>query len=295
MTVGAALRLVAIMGLWAACFPLITIGLNLAPHLAFATMRAALAGLCLLLLGVILHRPVPSGARIWGLIAVVGLGDTTLGFLGMFHAAEFVSPGLATVIYNAQPLLAAVLAHVVLGERLKVLGKIGLIAGFAGIIAIAWPGLVSSDVNGYALGIAYIFLAVTGEAMSNVVLKRLPDETDAMMVMGFQLVLGAAPLAVVSVWTENATSVTWSADFVAVLVVLSVFGTALPYWLWFAALKRVELSRANAFRFLTPLFGLAIGAAFFGERLGWDQAVGTALVLAGIAFVLYDAKTRMLK
>lgn len=38
MTVGAALRLMAAMGLWAGCFPLITIGLGLVPHLAFAAM-----------------------------------------------------------------------------------------------------------------------------------------------------------------------------------------------------------------------------------------------------------------
>ncbi len=195
MTIGVALRLLAIMGLWAACFPLITIGLDLAPHLAFAAMRAALGGVCLLLLGALFRRPMPRGARTWRLIGVVAFGDTTLGFLGMFHAAEFVSPGLATIIYNAQPPLTAVLAHAVLRERLKALGKAGLVAGFAGIIAIAWRGLASGNVNGYTLGIAYIFLAVTGEAVSNVALKRLPKESDAMMVMGVQLLLGAAPLA----------------------------------------------------------------------------------------------------
>lgn len=292
MTVGVILRLVAVMGLWASCFPLITIGLDLAPHLAFAALRAALAGLCLLLLGALFCRPVPSGRRIWRLLVVVALGDTTLGFLGMFHAAEFVSPGLATVIYNAQPLLAAVLAHAVLGERLKAPGKAGLVAGFAGIIAIAWPGLASGNVNSYALGIAYISLAAAGEAVSNVVLKRLPDEIDAIMTMGFQLLLGAAPLAVLSVWTEDVSSVTWSADFLLVLIVLSVLGTALPYWLWFAALKQVELSRANAFRFLTPLFGLVIGAAFFDERLGWIQIAGAALIVTGIVFVQRDAGAR---
>ena len=159
MTVGVALRLLAVMGLWASCFPLITIGLDLAPHLAFAAMRAALAGLCLLLVGDLFRRPVPRGARIWGLIVVVGLGATTLGFIGMFHAAEFVSPGLATVIYDAQPLPTAILAHAFLGERLKTLGEAGLAAGFAGIIGIAWPGLASGNVHRYALGIAYVSLA----------------------------------------------------------------------------------------------------------------------------------------
>lgn len=285
MTIGVALRLVLVMGLWASCFPLITIGLDLAPHLVFAAMRAALAGFFLLLLGTLLRRPLPRGAHSWGPIALVGLGSTSLGFLGMFHAAEFVSPGLATVIYNVQPLLAAVLAQAFLDERLSLLGKAGLITGFAGIIAIAWPGLASGNMNSYVLGIAYIGLAASGEAVGNVALKRLPDEIDAIMVVGCQLSLGAVPLALLSLLTEDVSSVPLSTEFLGVVILLSVLGTSLPYWLWFAALKQVELTRANAFRFLTPLFGLAIGAAFFDERLGLGQAAGAALILSSIVLV----------
>jgi drug/metabolite transporter (DMT)-like permease len=228
MNIGIALRLLTVMALWASCFPLITMGLGLAPHLAFAALRAALAGICLLLLGALVRRPVPSGARICALLVVVALGTTSLGFLGMFHAAEFVSPGLATVIYNAQPLLAAVLAHAVLGERLKARERSGLVIGFAGIVAIAWPGLVSGNVYSYALGIVYISLAAAGEAVGNIALKRLPDATDAIMVTGFQLLLGALPLALLSVWTEDASSLKWSVDFLLILAVLSALGTALP-------------------------------------------------------------------
>ncbi|MCG2601419.1 MAG: DMT family transporter, partial [Achromobacter sp.] len=79
--------------------------------------------------------------------------------------------------------------------------------------------------------------------------------------------------------------VTWSAQFVLILVVLSIAGTSVAFWLWFGALKQVALNRANAFTFLVPIFGLAIGAVFFGERLSWAQAAGVALVVAGIAIV----------
>ena len=37
-------KVVVVMFLWAVCFPLITVGLELAPHLAFATLRALIAG-----------------------------------------------------------------------------------------------------------------------------------------------------------------------------------------------------------------------------------------------------------
>ena len=289
MTVDAALRLLAVMVLWASCFPLITIGLDLAPHLAFAALRAALAGVCLVALGSLLHRPVPVGGRSWILIAVVGFGATSMGFLGMFHAAEFVSPGLATVIANVQPIIAAVLAYVFLGERLKAIGKIGLAVGLAGIAVIALPSLAADHIQGYSLGIAYVVFAATGVSVGNVAIKRLTGQVDPIMAMGFQLLLGAVPLALLSISTEDVSLLTWSTEFAFVLVALSVLGSSLAFWLWFEALERVELNRANAFTFLVPIFGLMIGAAFFGERLEAIQTVGVVLVLTGILLVQRDA------
>lgn len=285
MTIGVVFRLLAVMLLWAGCFPLITMGLDLAPHLAFATLRALLAGGLLVILGVLLRRSVPRGARAWSLIAITGLGATTLGFLGMFHAAEYVSPGVATVIANAQPLLALMLAYAFLGENIRPISLAGLLIGFLGVIAFAWPGLSGGAVKGYALGITYIALAATGVAMGNVAIKRLSSDVDGIMAMGLQLLLGSVPLAVLSLFTEDVRSMSWSADFFIVLMVLSILGTSLVFWLWFSVLKEVPLSRANAFTFLVPLFGLALGIIFFDERLGWVEVLGATLILLGIGFV----------
>ncbi len=281
-----------VMALWAACFPLITLGLGSAPHLAFASMRAVLAGTCLLGVGSLLGRPMPAGGHAWALLVLTGFGATTLGFLGMFHAAEFVAPGLATVIANAQPLLAAILAHMFLAERLGPKGILGLVIGFVGIVAIAWSGIAPAASNKYVLGIAYIALAATGVAVGNIAMKRLAGRVDALMAMGIQLLLGAIPLALLSVSTEDVFSVVWSAEFVLILVVLAVLGTSLAFWLWFATLEETGLNKANAFTFLVPVFGLAVGAAFFDERLDWFAAVGGASVVIGIVLVQRDALNR---
>ena len=186
-------KIVLAMFLWAACFPLITAGLQYAPHLTFATMRAVLAGAALVGLAVILRRPFPRGGRIWVTLAVVGLGATSLGFLGMFHAAEFVSPGLATVIANTQPLLAAMLGVAWLGERLPRIGWIGLSVGFAGVLVIALPQLLDGGQDGSAIGFAYIVLAAVGVTISNVAIKSVADKVDglfgiALVVLGIVFV-----------------------------------------------------------------------------------------------------------
>lgn len=133
-------------------------------------------------------------------------------------------------------------------------------------------------------------LAAVGVSVGNVAIKRLTGHVDAVMAMGFQMLIGAAPLALLSILTEDVASLAWSTEFVLVLVTLSVFGSSLVFWLWFSALEKVDLNRANAFTFLVPIFGLAVGAALFEERLGWLQGVGVLLVLSGIALVQRDAR-----
>ena len=89
---GDAWKLVLIMALWAACFPLISVLLPLSPHLTLAALRAGIAGAALVLIGLIAGRALPKSAGEWRSIALTGLGATTLGFLGMVHAAAEVTP-----------------------------------------------------------------------------------------------------------------------------------------------------------------------------------------------------------
>ena len=221
----------------------------------------------------------------WGLLAAIGLGATTLAFVGMFHAAEFLSPGIATVIANTQPLLAAVLAYLFLQERLDGRAKFGLGLGFIGIVLITLPELTSGSSSAYAIGIGYITLAAIGITVSNVLIKYMAGRIDALTAMGWQLVVGSAPLAMAAVAFESPTQVSWTPEFLLSLFTLSLFGTSLAYWLWCGVLEEMELSQANSFSFLIPVFGLAMGVLFFGERVGWWTILGLALTLLGIAQV----------
>lgn len=279
-------KVVAAMLLWAACFPLITIGITLAPHLSFATLRAVIAGLALVGLAFALRRPFPRGVRVWATLTVMGVGATSLGFLGMFHAAEFVSPGIATVIANTQPLLAAGLGAVVLGERLSARGKMGLLLGFLGIVVIAAPRLLAGGQDSYLIGVAYIVLAALGITFSNVAIKKIAGQIDPLMAMGMQFLIGSVPLAIAAGLTEDPGAIQWSFTFIAILLALALFGSALVYVLWMSVLATVPLNQANAFSFLVPVFGLSMGMLFFGETLGLVKLIGISLAVFGVVLVV---------
>lgn len=268
------------MFLWALCFPLISVGLANSPPMTFAAMRAALSGTVLIVAASALGRPPIADRSQWGAIVLVGLTATSLGFFGMFYGGGRVSPGLATVIANTQPLIAAVLAWAFLNEKLLMVQRVGLAAGFGGIMLIGAPNL--SGTASQFTGILFILLAAIAIAVSNVVLKRLAGRVDVLRAMGWQLLIGSLPLSLLAALMEDVGSVRWSWQFTITLLVLSVIGTSAAFAMWFAILRRASLSRLNVFTFLSPIFGLAMGVVFFSERLHALEAGGIALSLLGI-------------
>lgn len=274
---------ILVMVLWALCFPLIATGLASSPPMSFATLRAAIAGLALLAIAELAGRPAVSGGSVWSGLVLVGLTATSLGFVGMFYGGARVSPGLATVIANTQPLIAAGLAWAFLDEALSMIQRLGLAAGFGGIVLIGAPGLSGSPSQ--LSGVALILAAALGIAISNVFLKRLAGRVDPLRAMGWQLLIGSVPLGVLALAVESPAEIAWSWSFVANLLVLSLAGTAAAFWLWFVLLRQAALSRLNVYTFLTPIFGLLIGQVFFDEQIHALALAGIVLSVLGIAAV----------
>ena len=164
-------------------------------------------------------------------------------------------------------------------------GKLGLFLGFIGIILIVFPNLSAPGSSGYFMGFVYVIFAVLGVTISNIIIKHIAGSIDAITAMGWQLVLGSLPLAFLAFATENPLSITWSGNFILSLIGLSIPGTAFVYWLWFTILEKTDLNRANSFAFLVPVFGLAMGMVFYGERLDGIVFLGVAVILTGILLV----------
>ncbi|CAM9938407.1 DMT family transporter [Salinisphaera sp. P385] len=282
MSIRDALLMVLVAFLWAICFPLIEVGLGDAPPLVFAATRAVLAGALLILLAVWLGRPWPRGFVNLGLIAAIGVSFTGLGFGGMFLGGGKISPGLATVLANIQPLIAAVLAVIFLSERLTPRIGTGLLLGFIGVVVMSLPSLSGSEHAAGMQAFLWITLGAVGTAVGNVLLKALAGRADVLMVTGLQLLIGALALAVGAQAVGEDWSVDWTSRFVASLVGLAVFGTALMTALWYHLLQRASLNRLNTFTFLTPVFGLLLGGLFFDERLDSIQLIGILVTILGI-------------
>jgi len=272
--------------LWAICFPLIEVTSNYAPANATSSLRALMAGVVMILLAVIRRQSISIPLQTLPKIAAIGITATTIGFFAMFAASDYISPGLATVITNIQPLLAAPMAFLFLQERLTQRIMLGLCTGLFGIVLSSFGNGI--DQANTLTGVVLLLISAISIATSNVLMKQIANQVPALSAMGWQLVLGSVPLFAIAFFNNDFSRVTWNKEFVFVLSILSVFGTAIAFYIWFRLMASVALNRLNAFTFLTPLFGLMIGYLFFSERLNGIQIVGVLVIFIGLYFVISD-------
>jgi len=277
--------MVVVVLLWAICFPFIVTGLPDAPPLLFAALRAFLAGGLLFAVHLVQRRrePYPFSPRDLGLLSLIGLSYTAMGFGGMFLAAGHLSPGLATVLASTQPLIAAAIAAAWLGETLKTKGIAGLVIGFLGVTLLSWSGFDNNNA-GYLWGITWVLVGAIGIAIGNILLKKRAGGSVAAP-MAVQLLIGGGILFLASAVGGEQWEIRWTFRFTGSLLILSALATAAMMYLWFALLARAPLNRLNVFSFLTPALGLLIGFMFFEERLQPVQILGIIVVIVGIAIM----------
>jgi O-acetylserine/cysteine efflux transporter len=127
------------------------------------------------------------------------------------------------------------------------------------------------------------------------VLMRGLNGVNAFAMQGWTAVFALAPLLLWSAWVEhgqiaalqNASWMAWGGVVYAALL-SSLFGHGLFYWL----VQRHPVSTLTPYLLLTPLFAVALGIAFWGDRPGPRLYLGGAMVLAGVLIIAVRAKQK---
>lgn len=204
-----------------------------------------------------------------------------LEYLLVAEALRLTLASHVTVFLYAAPVFAALGLHVKLpAERLGVVQWSGIVLAFIGL-AIAFLGGGEGTLAGDALALlASVCWGATTVTIRCSSLARAPaTETLLYQLIGAAVIL--APAAVLmGEWHFDGSTRAWAhLGFQTLLVSFASFLA------WFWLLRHYLASRLGVFTFLTPLFGVLLGAGLLGEPLRPDFLAGGALILVGIVLV----------
>lgn len=282
MDIRAILMGVSFAVMWASAFTTTRMIVTEAPPLLALSLRFALSGAIGIVIGLLMGQTWRNLSRFqWRAVIVLGLCQNAL-YLGLnWIAMQWIEAGLASIIAATMPLMVAAMGWIFMGERLRPLGYGGLCLGLAGVAIIMGARLQGgSDPIGIAMG----FIAALALAIATLSVRGASSGGNVMMIVGLQMLVGAVTLAAIAPFFE-----TWNVAITGRLAWAFIYTVLVPglaaTWIWFLLVQRIGAVRAATFHFLSPFFGVAIGALVLGEKLGVSDVLGVAIIMAGILAV----------
>ena len=268
--------------MWSSAFTSARMIVAEAPPLFALTLRFLFSGV----IGVGIALALGQSARLtraqWRATLIFGLCQNAL-YLGLnFVAMQWVQASVASIIASTMPLMVAFLGWAVFRDKVRPLGLAGLVAGVIGV-AIIMGARLSGGVD--PVGMALCFAAALALSIATLTVRGASGGGNVMMIVGLQMFVGAAVLAVVSAATENWTAVHMSPRLLGAFAYTVLIPGVLATWVWFKLVGRIGAVKAATFHFLNPFFGVAIAAAVLGERLGALDLLGVAVIAGGILAV----------
>jgi drug/metabolite transporter (DMT)-like permease len=280
--------------LWGSAFPVTRVLLEEMPPLGAAAWRTLLAAAAVAVFAALRgeFRLLWPAAEDRGRLVVLALLGGATFLIAMNLAIFLTGASITSFVTGTYPLLAVVVAALLLGEPFgrRVMGA--LLVAALGLVLLARPGGAHVHLLGVvvAMGAALSFATYLGLARLWANSVRLPTLTVAFWLLISSTVVSSALQLVVD---PGALVPALSLKGWAALLWLALPASALPHVLVIATLRRMPASRAAPFLLLMPISGALIAAALLGERLDQVQLAGAALILLGIAVATLRGRGRV--
>jgi drug/metabolite transporter (DMT)-like permease len=192
-------------------------------------------------------------------------------------AEQWVSSAVAGMLNGAVPLVAAVIASVLLHRAPGHNQVAGLIVGFLGVLAISLPSLTGGSRT--ALGASLVLVAIVSYGFAGNFIVPLQQRYGSLPIIWRAQMAGlvfTAPYALVGV---PDSSLAWKS--VGAVVVLGALGTGLAFAAAGTLFGRVGATRGSVIGYLIPVVALALGVVFRDEHVAALAIAGLVLVLLG--------------
>jgi drug/metabolite transporter (DMT)-like permease len=257
-----------------------------ADPLTFLVVRYAFAALAMALIALAMRATWPARPVDVGHAMMSGVLLHAIYLGGVWWAIRHGLPaGISGLIAALQPILTALLAPALLGERITGRQWAGVALGFLGIalvlqpkLAAIPPGMMAVALGPMLVNIAAMFAVTFGTFYQ----KRFIPSGDLRTVTTLQYV-GAFLATLPAAWLLEPMVIQWNGTMVFVLA-WSVLALSLgAVGLLLMLIRKGEVSRAAALIYLIAPTVAIEAFLLFGEKLGPLQLVGMAVTVAGVA------------
>jgi len=232
-------------------------------------------------------------------LALLGITFFTIFPVTFNVGMRYVDASRAALLLATMPLWTVVLARLVVRERLTPRQIAGVLLSIAGVAIVMIDRRAITNGTSYsARGDLLLIATALCGAIYNVLAKRMLARYKGITVTFYAMTIGTLFLVPASIVERPPGLASLSAETLALVVFVGVFGGALGFSLWTSALSRLSPTKVSVYINLNPIAATLLGATILHERLSFFFAVGFAAVVAGVMTVNWtvsgEARTRPL-
>lgn len=237
---------------------------------------------------------LPSAAD-WVKFIIAGVAGQVLAQLGMTWGVDKSLASNGAILNLLIPVISAVLASLLLKERITALRVAALLIGLIGVVLMSvsdWRQASFGEMR-FLVGNLLILCGCLGSAFYNVYCKGLMRKFAEIEILIFSYVTASVASFPLLIWAEpfsfrSLQRFDWQSWAAFAFLALFMYGASML--LFFKALQHLDVTTASASLYLVPVFGVILAAVLLGERLGVLAISGAIIVLLSTVLIMkYDA------
>ena len=225
---------------------------------------------------------IPTDAKAWKLFAQQQTINSTIPFLMITWAQQYVAAAPTVVLASTTPIFAFLITWGITRHEpatlLKLAGAVLGLAGTAVIIGLDALG----GLGGNIFAEMVILLATISFACATIFGLRL-TEYDPMVVAAGSLLFGGLLLLPVALIVDHPWTLRPTTEALVATVAMGIFSSAFGLMLFYMCLTRLGTLTTNAQGYLRIPIGVGLSVVLLGETVPSNLALGLVLVMAGVA------------
>jgi drug/metabolite transporter (DMT)-like permease len=273
----------AVVLIWGSTWIAIPLQLGVVAEEVSVAWRFALGSIALFIYAAATGRQIRIPRAQYGMVIFMGALMFSANYLFTYYSINYVTSGLVAVVFSLIVVFNAFFERIFFGRPLERRLIVASVLGVAGVAFMFWPevrtfSLQDESIYGVTLALIAVVLASIGNMAAIVNTNRhLP----VVSMNAHGMAWGAAASLLVSVLAGREIGFLFQPGYVASLLYLSVFGSAVAFGCYLALLRQIGSARAAYTAVLFPIVALILSTLF--ENYTWtpQAIVGVLFIIAG--------------